>query len=182
MNTIIKSTLLAFGTIFLMTGCVATKSYDFRPSEVKMSQKIDVTNKLPYTVIEVNTKLAPDDLRGDIDAVPAMLLENMKSGLDDAIISSGLFSLNGENSIQLDVEILEVDTPPISITFPTDMRAKYIATKDGKLIYSKVISSKAKTESSFSFYGGTRQMESVNRSVRGNIINFLADIQIALSE
>ena len=165
----------------LMSGCIATKSYDFRPSTDKLANKIDVTNQLPYRVVKVSTQFAPKEQMEDVNAIPNMLIENMRNELDTAIVSSGIFDLNAENNdITIKTIIYRVETPLMSITFPADMKAEYIVYKSDEVIYRRIITSKAHTESSFSFLGGTRQMESINRVVQNNIINFLADIQRTL--
>jgi len=175
--------LLLMGLIpFAMTGCIATKSYDFKPSARTLEHNIDSNKQLPYRVIEVKTALAPEDARGDIDGAKAAIVENMRNNLDDAIVSSGLFDLNSDNDIKISVTIFKIDTPMMSTSFPADMSAEYKVTLKDKVLYKKTITSVAETEMSFSFLGGTRQMESVNRTVRKNIVNFLSDAQKELAK
>lgn len=176
MKNVIKILTLSLTALFLLTGCIATKSYDFKPGADQL-QSINNSKTVDYKVVNINVSIADENSRGDIDAIPDILVTNLKSELDRTIIESNVFNISSDNDVNVKVIINEVDSPLISNNFPTKMKAQYILLKDNNELFNETIESLAETEFSYSFLGGTRQMESVNRTVRQNIINFLKTVE-----
>lgn len=181
MRNSLKIAISSLALSFILTGCIATKSYDFKPSTQQIST-LDNSKVIEYKVTDINVKIADESTRGDIDAIPDILIQNLKSELDNTIINSGIFDISSDKNISISLIINEVDSPMLSSTFPTKMTVQYMIKNDNKIIYQENIESLAETEMSFSFLGGTRQMESVNRTVRLNIINFIKSAQNKLGK
>ena len=101
-----------------------------------------------------------------------------KNALENALIRANAFDSSNTKHVIILVKILEYWQPFMSGEFPTTITAQYeiIDAANGAIVFTSTITSVGKTEMGHAFLGKTRSLESQNRGVQMNIIQFIQQL------
>ena len=102
-----------------------------------------------------------------------------KNALENALIRANAFDLTSEKKVSVLVKVLQYWQPSMSGTFPTTVTAQYdiLDASTGSIVFSSTIETVGKTEMSHAFVGAIRSLESQNRAVQMNIIQFIQQLE-----
>ena len=102
-----------------------------------------------------------------------------KEGLQDAINRSLIFRDDTKTKVNLSVRITQFDVPAAGISMTTKVSAIYeiVDRSNGNLLFAQEISTEGVVPFGYSAYGLTRAVESINRSVRNNIADFIGILE-----
>jgi hypothetical protein len=166
--------VLAFG----LTGCATIPPLNFNPPNVALAdRRLDA--ELRSTVVTV---ARPDEKTGPIkfamqysETIP----ELWKTAVDDSLDRLLIFRDDAAKKVNLNIKILEWDTPSFgaSMTTVTEARYELVDRNDGTVYFSSDITTKGEVPFNYAFAGVVRAMESANRAVQNNISLFLEQLQ-----
>lgn len=152
-------------------GVLKTKApADLRTISVTIAQPSEQTGK--------KVKLGEQVLRAPAWAnVP----QHWKNGLENALIRANAFDASSEKKVAILVKVLEYWQPSAAFNFETTVTAQYdiLDTGDGSIVFTSTVSSVGKVETGYAFLGLTRALESQNRAVQENIIQFISQLESA---
>lgn len=141
---------------------------DLKDIQVVYQQK----EKIEPSVIILTEKFSPEDYTSYLDLA-------WGAALVDALKRATLFDKSAAKKVSINVNILDVQTPPIGLSFTTTVSANYKITDRAtdKIIYSKIIRTEATVPLDYAFVGAKRADESRNRSVQNNILAFIDSLK-----
>jgi hypothetical protein len=173
--------LMIFGLVILLSGCVSVPPVDFTVQDVGM-----VSQRKDAELISMTVGFAPQAQQKKVEA-NATIPPVWKEALQDAINRSLIFQDDASKKINLSVRISEFDIPGAGFSMTTKVTAIYeiVDRSNGDLLFAQEISSEGVVPTDYAFAGVTRMVESWNRAVRNNIADFIntleqADISKAL--
>ena len=90
-----------------------------------------------------------------------------------------IFKDDSPKKVSLAVKILKFDTPEFGAEMTTHASARYeiIDRSDGSIIFTTDVSTSGVVPFDHAFVGAVRAVESMNRSVQNNIIQFLQALE-----
>lgn len=161
-----------------LTGCATLPPLNFNPPNVGLADK-RLDAELRSTVVTV---ARPDEKKGPLKfslQYSQTIPELWKTGVEDALNRFLIFRDDGAKKLNLNIKILEWDTPAFGSSMTTGTIARYelVDRNDGTVYYSSEISSKGEVPFNYAFVGAVRAMESANRAVQNNISLFLQQLQ-----
>lgn len=171
----------ALFTCLTLSGCVSLPPLNFSARDIQFS-----ADKIDGDLRNVSVSLASEkEKTGDLEVgllgnvYEQSFRSTFKDSLEEALHASGVFNPSSNIKVSVFAKVLKFDSPPMGITFTTDMDVLYKVQNlnDGSTIYEKMISSVGEREASFAFTGATRYTEARNRTVQNNIKNFIVDLQ-----
>jgi hypothetical protein len=167
-----KSAALVF-TLFL-GGCTQLPPLNFTPQQVsRVGRRADADLK------SITVSVAqPAEKKGNIDfnmGFSKTIPDIWKAGLEDAINRSLAFSDVSARKVNLRVTILKFATPAFGAEMHTHTIARYELQdrQSGSIVFSEEVASEGKVPFDYAFVGMVRAMESINRAVQQNILEFL---------
>lgn len=161
-----------------ISGCATKPPLNFSAPDVRVShRKIDAELKSMTVTIA-----RPDEKTGNLPAgMEVMVPQLWHTSLLEAVNKMAIFQDDSRRKVNLSVKILKLDIPIASVTFETNVGARYevVDRKTGAILLSVDISSSGIVPFDYAFAGYVRQAESVNRSVQNNILQFLHVLESA---
>ena len=169
-----KKLLYAIIFSFSICGCTTTIPLDFTLSDVPtlgrknvemISLTIGYSNKGNPYYKKLNTN----------HLVPPI----WKASLEDAIHRSLVFSDGVKTKIHISVRIYEFDTasPGASMTSTSGAVYEIVDRESGKVLFKENIRASGTVPFNYAFSGLIRIQESINRTVKNNILNFLYKLE-----
>jgi len=170
----VMSLLLIVG---VLSGCTAVPPLNFAVSNVEQStRKIDADlRSMTVTIAQPDESTGP--LASGLSRANATSL--WQTALQDALNHQAIFEDDSLHKVNLSVKILKFDPPAFGASMTTTVEAKYelLDRKNGKILFSKSISSDGVVSATYAFAGIVRAQESINRAVENNITQFLQYLQ-----
>lgn len=170
--TMIRNAILALAASALCA-CTSLPPLDFAVAEAPAAAKTIDAKLAGITVAR-----APDVTAKKVQA-DELIYPLWKEALSGALASSKTFSDAAASEVKIAVQVIAVDAPEFGIAMTTKTSAKYDVTnaKTGAVLLSKVIDSTGVVPGDYNFMGVVRMQESINRSVRNNILEFIKVLQ-----
>jgi hypothetical protein len=167
--------LIIFGLVILLSGCVSTPPVDFTVQDVGM-----VSQRKDAELISMTVGFAPQSQQKKVEA-NATIPPLWKEALQDAINRSLIFQDDASKKINLSVRISEFNIPGAGLSMTTKVTAIYeiVDRSNGDLLFAQEISSEGVVPTGYAFAGVTRMVESWNRAVRNNIADFINNLEQA---
>ena len=167
--------------LLLSSGCIGTKRLpvNFSAPNIGVS-----STKLDAELKSLTISLArPDEAIGKIevplvwchgDFCPISLYVGVwKTALEEAFNRMAIFKDDSPKKVSLAVKILELRQREIFWIADTSARYEIIDRSDGSIIFTTDISTTGDVPFDYAFAARVRLLESINRSVQNNIIQFL---------
>ncbi len=166
---IIKKNLIMVIPLLLLVGCSSVPPIDFSVKNISVIENRKDADLRSITV-DYDSNLQQTTAQGLFE-IPL----NWKASLEAALNSSLAFKDNAPLKVNLTVRIVELYSPGIGTSMTTKIGAKYeISNREtGELLFSDIVESNSTVPFSYALDGLTRWKESVNRSVRANIRDFI---------
>ena len=184
MLKIFRSSILFLLLLLLSSGCTGTKRLpvNFSAPNIGVS-----TTKLDAELKSLTVTVArPDEATGQIRVAAAvgshgkaypisLYLGLWRTALEEAFNRMAIFKDGSPKKISLAVKILKFDTPEFGGEMTTHASARYeiIDRSNGSIIFTTDVSTSGVVPFDHAFVGAVRAVESMNRSVQNNIIQFL---------
>ena len=107
--------------------------------------------------------------------------QHWKSALENALIRANAFDSSNDKKVAILVKVLEYAPPSGGFTMKTIVSAQYdiLNTNDGSIVFTSTIKSEGVVPLDYAFLGLTRALESQNRAVQENIIQFIQQLETA---
>ena len=159
--------------LLLSSGCIGTKRLpvNFSAPNIGVS-----STKLDAELKSLTVSIAsPDEDAGEIDPGIGIHTGSWKTALEEAFNKMAIFKDDSPRKVTLAVKILKFDTPSFGAGMTTHTSARYeiIDRSDGSIIFTTDISTTGDVPFDYAFAARVRLLESINRSVQNNIIQFL---------
>ena len=159
--------------LLLSSGCIGTKRLpvNFSAPNIGVS-----STKLDAELKSLTVSIArPDEDAGEIDPGIGTHTGSWKTALEEAFNKMAIFKDDSPRKVTLAVKILKFDTPSFGAGMTTHTSARYeiIDRSDGSIIFTTDISTTGDVPFDYAFAARVRLLESINRSVQNNIIQFL---------
>ena len=160
--------LLALG------GCASAPPLDFTVQDVGTLQNRKEAELRSITVGYATKSQTGKNIESDAGLPPIW-----KEALQDALNRSLAFKDDAALKVNLSVRIVEVDAPAMGASMTTKVGAIYeiVDRATGDLLMAETVMSEGVVPIGYSLLGFTRARESVNRSVRNNIADFIAKLE-----
>jgi hypothetical protein len=132
--------------------------------------------KIPAEVRSITVSMArPDEATGRLPAGGATIEPYWKSSVEEALNKMAVFQDDAPKKVAISIKVLKLDVPGAGFSMTTEASARYeiIDRSNGAIIYTTDVNSSGTTPADFAFAGRARAMESVNRAVQNNILQFL---------
>ncbi len=106
-------------------------------------------------------------------------MRDWRTGLEDAIGQSAIFTGNHNRQFALRVTILRLSGPLVGYNTTIEAEARYELVDEaaGKIVYSRITDTTGYVSFDENHIGFARARDAVERAVRHNIEDFLADLQ-----
>jgi uncharacterized lipoprotein YajG len=179
-----KSNHLFFGVLLIVLllglgGCATPSTpLSFSVPNVGLSSK-----KIDAEVKSITVTFGrPDELTGEVRVPPIMIqqvAEQWRVALQEALDKMLVFRDDAEKKVTLAVKILKFDLPRAGFSMRTGTAAKYEITdrSNGAIIYSSTVDAEGICPADYAFAGRARMIESANRAVQNNILQFLQALE-----
>ena len=159
--------------LLLSSGCIGTKRLpvNFSAPNIGVS-----STKLDAELKSLTISLArPDEATGEIDPGIGVHTGLWKTSLEEAFNRMAIFKDDSPRKVSLAVKILKLGVPRFGAGMTTHASARYeiIDRSDGSIIFTTDISTTGDVPFDYAFAARVRLLESINRSVQNNIIQFL---------
>ena len=159
--------------LLLSSGCIGTKRLpvNFSAPNIGVS-----STKLDAELKSLTVSIArPDEDAGEIDPGIGTHTGSWKTALEEAFNKMAIFKDDSPKKVSLAVKILKFDTPEFGAEMTTHASARYeiIDRSNGSIIFTTDVSTSGVVPFDYAFVGRVRALESINRSVQNNIIQFL---------
>jgi len=168
--------ILVLLAMLALSGCATNPPLNFSVPNVGVS-----TTKIDAELRSMTVTLArPDERKGDMPAAAQHEVPQMwENALTEAINRMAIFRDDADRKVSLSVKVLAIDVPAFGASMTTNTIARYeiIDRSDGSIIYTQEFSSAGEVPFNYAFAGVIRARESLNRSVQGNIAQFLQALQ-----
>ena len=162
-------------------GCASLPPVNFSVPNIGVSStKLDAELK-SLTVSIASPDEATGEIRpapfvrqyGEFQPYPVSLYAGLwKTALEEAFNRMVIFKDDSPKKVSLAVKILKFDTRELT-TIHTSARYEIIDRSDGSIIFTTDISTSGVVPFDYAFAARVRLLESINRSVQNNIIQFL---------
>ena len=152
-------------------GCASLPPVNFSVPNIGVS-----STKLDAELKSLTVSIAsPDEATGEIDPGIGIHTGSWKTALEEAFNKMAIFKDDSPRKVTLAVKILKFDTPSFGAGMTTHTSARYeiIDRSDGSIIFTTDISTTGDVPFDYAFAARVRLLESINRSVQNNIIQFL---------
>lgn len=166
---------LAALAVLSLGACSSLPPLDFSGAAVAPSAK---TADAKLTAVSV--ALAPGvNAKKSIQMASDLAFPLWKESLSGALAQAKVFDEASAKGVKVVVQVLAIDAPEFGAAMTTKSSARYdvVDAASGAVLFSKVIDSKGVTPADFAFMGAVRAQDSVNRSVRNNISDFIKELQ-----
>ena len=160
-----------FLLLLFVQSCGTIPPVDFTVQDVGM-----VSNRKDIELKSLTVGFAPKAQQKVIQMYPGPDFASLwKEALQDSINRSLIFKDDQNTKINLSVRITELDTPEFGTSMTTRTSAIYeiIDRSNGDLLFTQEITSEGIVPFEHAFIGAVRAIESINRSVRNNIADFI---------
>ena len=159
--------------LLLSSGCIGTKRLpvNFSAPNIGVS-----STKLDAELKSLTVSVArPDEATGEIDPGIGVHTGLWKTSLEEAFNRMAIFKDDSPRKVSLAVKILKFGVPSFGASMTTHASARYeiIDRSDGSIIFTTDISTTGDVPFDYAFAARVRLLESINRSVQNNIIQFL---------
>ena len=157
--------------ILFSFGCASLPPVNFSVPNIGVS-----STKLDAELKSLTVSVArPDEATGEIDPGIAVHTGLWKTALEEAFNRMAIFKDDSPRKVSLAVKILKFETPTLTVGRTTHASARYeiIDRSDGSIIFTTDISTTGDVPFDYAFAARVRLLESINRSVQNNIIQFL---------
>jgi hypothetical protein len=170
--------LFSLAAVVGLSGCATLPPLNFNPPNVGLSAK-RLDAELRSTVVTV---ARPDEKKGELKfslQYSQTIPDLWKTGVTDALNRFLIFRDDGGKKLNLNIKILQWDTPSFGTSMTTETTARYelVDRNDGTIYYSAEIASKGEVPFNYAFVGMVRALESANRAVQNNISLFLQQLE-----
>jgi hypothetical protein len=152
-------------------GCTSLPPVNFSAPNIGVSSiKIDAELK-SITV----TVARPEEATGDIDPGIGVHTGLWKTALEEAFNKMAIFKDDSLRKVSLVVKIIKFEVPGWGAKMTTSVSARYeiIDRSNGSIIFTTDVSASGVVPGDYAFVGKVRALESINRSVQNNIVQFL---------
>ena len=152
-------------------GCVSLPPVNFSAPNIGVS-----STKLDAELKSLTVSIArPDEDAGEIDPGIGTHTGSWKTALEEAFNRMAIFKDDSPRKVSLAVKILKLGVPRFGAGMTTHASARYeiIDRSDGSIIFTTDISTTGDVPFDYAFAARVRLLESINRSVQNNIIQFL---------
>jgi predicted small lipoprotein YifL len=162
-------------TVILLGGCTSLPPLDFTVQDVG-----PIDNRKDAELRSLTVGFAPQAQHtGKVEAnheVPPI----WKEALTDALNRSLAFRDDTKMKVNLSVRIVEADAPAFGASMTTQVGAIYeiVDRKNGDLLFSELITTQGVVPFDYAFVGLVRARESINRSIRNNIAEFINRLEL----
>ena len=156
--------------LLLSSGCIRTKRLpvNFSAPNIGVS-----STKLDAELKSLTVSVArPDEATGEIDPGIGVHTGLWKTSLEEAFNRMAIFKDDSPRKVSLAVKILKFSSRG-DWTTHTSARYEIIDRSDGSIIFTTDISTTGDVPFDYAFAARVRLLESINRSVQNNIIQFL---------
>ena len=171
LNIFRSSILFILLLLFLSSGCTKRLPVNFSVPNVGVS-----STKLDAELKSLTVSVArPDEATGEIDPGIGVHTGLWKTSLEEAFNRMAIFKDDSPRKVSLAVKILKLGVPRFGAGMTTHASARYeiIDRSDGSIIFTTDISTTGDVPFDYAFAARVRLLESINRSVQNNIIQFL---------
>ena len=161
--------------LLLSSACTKRLPVNFSAPNIGVSStKLDA--ELKSLTVSVSR---PDEATGEIDPGIAVHTGLWKTALEEAFNRMAIFKDDSPKKVSLAVKILKFDTPEFGAEMTTHASARYeiIDRSNGSIIFTTDVSASGVVPFDHAFVGAVRAVESMNRSVQNNIIQFLQALE-----
>lgn len=181
--TFLRSLLAVFCTALALalTGCATqAPTLDFVPKDV-----LPTGSKIDFELKSISVSIAQDNERVGATQVglfgnqyEATFKQAFKDALEEAIAKSAIFNDLSTRKLSLSAKVLQFETPGASVSFETKMvvRFQLLDRSNGKLLFSRDISSTGSVPFDYAFMGAIRATEARNRAARSNVDQFIGSL------
>lgn len=164
-----------FLLLLFIQSCATIPPVDFTVQDVGM-----VSNRKDVELKSLTVGFAPKSQQKVIELLPGPDFASLwKEGLQDSINRSLIFKDDQDTKINLSVRITELTFFGLEPTTKTSAIYEIIDRSNGDLLFAQEITSEGIVPISHAFLGNIRLLESVNRSVRNNIADFINILELA---
>jgi len=174
------SYLFVFVILFLGGCATQAPTLSFVPKDVlPTGTKIDYELKsISVSIAQENERLGETQVGLLGNQYESSFKQALKDALEEAITKSAIFNDISNRKLMLSAKVLQFETPQISISFETKMIIRYqlIDRSNGKLVFTRDISSAGTVTYDYAFVGAIRYTEARNRAVRENINQFIGSL------
>lgn len=166
---------VVLATVAILYGCGSVPPMNFSVPNVGLSQrKIDAEIKsLTVTIAR------PDEKTGNLPAGMEQIVPQLwQTALIEATNRMAIFQDDATKKVNLSVKIRRLDIPQFGVDFTTETTAIYeiMDRKSGDIIFTQNVMSSGTGPFDGSL-SPVRQMESINRAVQNNIMQFLQALE-----
>jgi len=164
-----------------LTGCATqAPTLDFVPKDVLPSG-----SKIDFELKSISVSIAQDNERVGATQVglfgnqyEATFKQAFKDAIEEAIAKSAVFNDLSNRKLSLSAKVLQFETPSAGVSFETKMvvRFQLLDRSNGKLLFTRDISSSGLVPFDYAFMGAIRYTEARNRAARSNIDQFIASL------
>lgn len=164
-----------------LTGCATqAPTLDFVPKDV-----LPTGTKIDFDLKNTSVSIAQDGERTGQTQVglfgnqyEASFKQAFKDALEEALSKSAIFNDLSQRKLTLSAKILQFETPGFSTGFETKMVVRYqlLDRSNGKLIFTRDITSAGSVPFDYAFMGAIRYTEARNRSGRDNVQQFIGSL------
>lgn len=167
--------------VLLLSGCATqAPTLNFVPQDVLPS-----SSKIDFELKNTSVSIAQDGER--VGATQVGLFGNQyestfkqafKDALEEAISKSAIFNDLSTRKLSLSAKVLQFETPGFSTGFATTMVVRYqlLDRSNGKLIFTRDITSTGEVAFDYAFMGAIRYTEARNRAGRDNVNQFITSL------
>ena len=157
--------------LLLSSACTKRLPVNFSVPNIGVS-----STKLDAELKSLTVSIAsPDEATGEIDPGIGVHTGLWKTSLEEAFNRMAIFKDDSPRKVSLAVKILKFGVPRFGAGMTTHASARYeiIDRSDGSIIFTTDISTTGDVPFDYAFAARVRLLESINRSVQNNIIQFL---------
>jgi hypothetical protein len=164
--------------ILALAACTLCACTSLPPLDFATTEAPAASHAIDAKLVAVSVARAPDVAAKKVQA-DELIYPLWKEALSGALSSSKTFSDTAASEVKVAVQVIAVDAPEFGIAMTTKTSAKYDVTdaQTGAVLLSKVIDSTGVVPGDYNFMGIVRMQESINRSVRNNILEFIKMLQ-----
>ena len=155
--------------LLLSSACTKRLPVNFSAPNIGVS-----STKLDAELKSLTVSVArPDEATGEIDPGIGVHTGLWKTSLEEAFNRMAIFKDDSPKKVSLAVKILKFQTISAFPAAHTSARYEIIDRSDGSIIFTTDISTTGDVPFDYAFAARVRLLESINRSVQNNIIQFL---------
>lgn len=160
----------AVAATLALSACASAPPLDFSLQAIQPAKQV-VDARLQGVSVELDPAAPPKSVQADDTIYPLW-----QTALAAAVAEAKVFNDGASRQAKLQVKISKVDAPEFGAAMTTRSVARYdiVDATNGEVLQSRVVDVKGVTPADFAFAGYVRAMDSINRSVRNNIAEFLA--------